>query len=92
MFPENTPFNPSQRKALEPLLGSFSATQNAWLGGFLSAQAGAGASAAPAVSASLNVLFGTESGNCEALAEKLTKKAKKQGFKVKNQNLALNNW
>lgn len=88
MFPETTPFNSSERKALEPLLASFSAEQRAWLGGFLSASSGASAAAAPAASASLNVLFGTESGNSEALAEKLAKSAKKQGFKVKNQNLA----
>ncbi len=57
-----------------------------WLSGYL-----AGLSASPSGgsgSASLTVLYGTESGNSEALADQTVKAAKKRGVKATMKNLA----
>jgi sulfite reductase (NADPH) flavoprotein alpha-component len=71
--PDNAPFSPAQR---------------AWLNGFLAglfAQApygnGAAAVSAPAKT-KLSVLFGSQSGNSEALAKKVAKEAKNQGYEA----------
>lgn len=72
-IPENAPFTPAQR---------------AWLNGFLagmySSAPGGSAPAAP-VSAQkvVNVYFGSESGNSEALAKVIAKAAKQKGFESK---------
>jgi len=89
MIPDLNPFSPDQRKALSDLLASFDAGQRLWLGGFLSAPAEAGAfAAAPAAKVPLTILYGTESGNSESLADLTAKTAKKKGFKPVMQNMA----
>lgn len=87
MIPEHAPFDTNQRAALAALLPTLSPEQRAWLSGFLAASP-AGAVAAAAGGKSLTVLYGTESGNSEGLADKTTKAAKKKGFKVAMKNLA----
>ena len=70
-IPDNAPFSPSQR---------------AWLNGFLAgifcqtpAMAGVPEPIA-AVKPKLNVLFGSQSGNAESIANRIVSVAKKQGY------------
>lgn len=87
MIPPHAPFTPEQSATLSSLVASFTPEQSSWLSGFLaglSPQAGT----ATAAATPLTVLFGTESGNCEALADKTVKAAKKKGLKASMKNLA----
>lgn len=89
MLPERSPFSPDQRKALDSLLAGFDALQRGWLSGFLAAGAAVPVHTAIPVSAGkLTVLYGTESGNTEALADRAVKDAKKRGFKAVMKNMA----
>lgn len=93
MLPEHAPFSPDQRRALEGLLGALSPAQRNWLAGYLSAGVTAGASqGGPAVAAAsgtkLTILYGTESGNSEKLANLSAKRAKARGFNVAVKNMA----
>ena len=84
MIPSHAPFSPEQSASLSALLASFTPEQNTWLSGFL-----AGLSPQPAAApANLTVLYGTESGNCEELADRTVKAAKKKGVKASMVNLA----
>jgi len=85
MIPLHAPLNALQQAALNELLPTLSPEQKAWLGGYFSALTGA--VAAPPVT-KVTVLYGTESGTSEALAEKTAKRAKSQGAKVKLVNMA----
>jgi len=87
MFPEHAPFTPDQRTALSALLSGLDANQKSWLSGFLAAPGEAKISA-PQASAKLTVLYGTESGNSEALADRAVKEAKKRGFAATMKNMA----
>ncbi|MDQ3624933.1 MAG: hypothetical protein M3463_21045 [Verrucomicrobiota bacterium] len=74
-IPDNAPFTPAQRAWL-----------NGFLAGIFSGAQPAGTSTAPAaapVKMTVNVLFGSESGNCEALAKRVAKAAQKRGFESK---------
>ncbi|MEP2774702.1 MAG: assimilatory sulfite reductase (NADPH) flavoprotein subunit [Luteolibacter sp.] len=89
MLPESSPFSPDQRKSLDSLLAGFDALQRGWLSGFLaSGAATAPVSAAPPAAGKLTVLYGTESGNAEELADRTVKDAKKKGFKAVMKNMA----
>ncbi len=94
-IPNNAPFTPQQAAGLNSLLPTMTAEQMRWLGGFFagyayatSGAAGAvpagvpAAAAAPAEKVPVTVLYGTESGNAEALADKARKELGKRGFKV----------
>src|SRR4051794_2734860 len=73
-IPENAPFTPAQRAWL-----------NGYLAGLFSSQPG-GAAAAPAaapVKIKISVLFGSETGNAEALAKRVAKAATQRGFDAK---------
>lgn len=83
MIPSHAPFDPNQRAALGALLPTFTPEQKAWLSGFLASFQGAVAASKP-----LTVLYGTESGNSESLADKTVKEAKKKGFKATMKNVA----
>ncbi len=91
MLPEHAPFTPDQRKSLDSLLSGFDLLQRGWLSGFL---ASSGALATPAIPAApvsagkLTVLYGTESGNSETLADRAVKEAKKRGFQATMKNMA----
>ena len=71
-IPDTAPFTPAQR---------------AWLNGFLAGMYPGGTAAQAAAPAStaktVNIYFGSESGNCEALSKQIAKAAKKQGFESK---------
>ncbi|TAE75961.1 MAG: sulfite reductase [NADPH] flavoprotein alpha-component [Verrucomicrobia bacterium] len=90
MLPEHAPFSPDQRRAVEIVLAGLDVSQRFWLAGFLSA--GTAAASAPAVSAvapvKLTVLYGTESGNAEKLADLSVKTAKKRGFQATAKNMS----
>jgi len=91
MLPEHAPFSPDQRRAVDIALAGLDASQRFWLAGFLSAAPHAAASvvsAAPVTSAKLTVLYGTESGNAEKLADLSAKEAKKRGFQSTVKNMA----
>jgi sulfite reductase (NADPH) flavoprotein alpha-component len=90
MLPEHSPFTPDQRRTLDGLLSTYTPAQHFWLGGFLSAGApGTITSPAPAAAAQkLTILYGTESGNAEKLADLSAKEAKKRGFLPSVKNMA----
>ncbi len=85
----SSPLDRNQQALLESLAATLSPNQAIWVSGYTAAL---GSSAVPSSSASsaknITVLFGTESGNSEMLADKLSKAAKKQGHKVSLTNMA----
>ena len=87
MLPEHAPFTSDQRHALDSLFAGFNPVQRGWLSGFLAAS-GAPAVAAPVALGKLMVLYGTESGNCEVLADRALKAAKKRGFQAVMKNMS----
>lgn len=91
-LPDNAPFNAEDRLALNVILSRSTPAQRYWLSGFIAgvdAQGAGGGGAAVAVQAApaaaaeplpLTILFGTESGNCEELADRTKRKAAQMGF------------
>ena len=84
-LPRSAPFAPEDIAVLDKVIGRASSTQRAWLAGFLAgidaAKGDAAAPAAPpAAKTKLTILFATESGNSEALANAAKKDAQKRGF------------
>lgn len=89
MLPEHSPFSPDQRKVLDGIIAGFSPAQRFWLGGFLSAgESATSAAASPANATPLTVVYGSESGNSEKLADLTAKEAKKRGFKTSVKNMS----
>ena len=91
----NSPFSQEQVDLLNKLLPTLSDSQRIWLSGYLTALSGAASTAvipgaaqqaaipaASPVSKDVTVLFGSQSGNSQALAKKLTGKLEEQGFQV----------
>lgn len=89
MLPEHAPFNPDQRRVLNSLLPALEPVQAGWLSGFLAASLAVpnGSASAPATG-KLLVLYGTESGNSEALAARAVKEARKRGFQASMRNMS----
>ncbi|PSC03597.1 sulfite reductase subunit alpha [Alsobacter soli] len=87
VLPQTAPFADDERVHLERVLGPASPLQRAWLAGFLagldaSHPAAANAPvAAPRAAEPLAILFASESGNAERLAQDAAKLARKKGFK-----------
>jgi len=88
-IPKTAPFAEEEINLLNRVVGPASQVQRAWLAGFL---AGLDASALPAgvepqISAParpaepLTIVYASESGNCETLANNLAKAARKNGLK-----------
>jgi sulfite reductase (NADPH) flavoprotein alpha-component len=89
MLPEHAPFSSDQRRTLDLLLAGLDPVQRGWLSGFLAASgAPALAAAAPVSAGKLMVLYGTESGNSEVLADRAVKAAKKSGFQAVMKNMS----
>lgn len=94
LLPASAPFAREQIADLNRVISVTSAEQRAWLSGFLAGmqaanQPQAAAPAAPAVrKAPLTILFGTESGNAEAVAAQARKAAAKLGFAAKSADMA----
>jgi sulfite reductase (NADPH) flavoprotein alpha-component len=85
LLPQTAPFPDDDRANLDRILGDANPVQRAWLAGFL---AGVDVAERPAVPASqpqraepLAILFASESGNSERLADTAAKAARKLGFK-----------
>ena len=95
-LPKNAPFTAEDIDVLNQLVQRSTPLQRSWLSGFLAgldaAQAGPGAAIAPAQAPRkrepLTILYGTESGNTEALALKAKKLAAKQNFDAKVVDMA----
>ena len=92
----NSPFNQQQVELLNQLLPILTETQQIWLGGYLSAsqlvtQSNASGSVAvleasatqvEVISKEVTILYGSQTGNGQALAEKLTKNLKAEEYQV----------
>ena len=83
-FPKNTPLSSSISEKLSSLLSEMQANEINWLREHLNALS---QKVADKVS-ELLILYGTESGNAESLAEQTQEKANKLGFKAKICNMA----
>jgi sulfite reductase (NADPH) flavoprotein alpha-component len=94
LLPSTAPFAEEQIAALNRVISVSTPEQRAWLSGYLAGlQAASGSQAAtpaapPAKRAPLTILFGTESGNAEALANQARKVAAKLGFAAKVVDMA----
>lgn len=93
VVPNTAPLAPEQAASLNSLLKGLQADQLLWIEGFISglrAGSGVGSSevAAPSEAPALTVLYGTESGNSESLADLTVKAANTIGFKAKAVNMA----
>lgn len=94
LLPDTAPFAQEQIAALNRVISVTTAEQRAWLSGYLAGlQAASGSQAVspaapPAKRAPLTILFGTESGNAEALAAQVRKAATKLGFAPKVVDMA----
>src|SRR5947207_2034656 len=84
-IPKTAPFAEDEIDILNRVVGPASATQRAWLAGFLAgldaAQAAPQPAARPQSAAPLTILYATESVNAERLASDMAKSARKLGFK-----------
>ena len=89
LLPSTAPFHEEQIAALNRVISVTTAEQRAWLSGYLAGLQAANdphavsPAAPPAKRAPLTILFGTESGNAEALAAQVRKAATKLGFAPK---------
>ena len=89
ILPKTAPFPQDQIDALNRVISGSSAEQRAWLSGYLAGVQAANdpqvavPAAPPAKKAPLAILFATESGNSEALAQQARKAAGKSGFAAK---------
>jgi sulfite reductase (NADPH) flavoprotein alpha-component len=94
LLPDTAPFAQEQIAALNRVISVTTAEQRAWLSGYLAGLQAANdsgvavPSAPPAKRAPLTILFGTESGNAEALAGQARKVAAKLGFAPKVVDMA----
>jgi sulfite reductase (NADPH) flavoprotein alpha-component len=90
-FPDNAPLGDDQKKQLSSVIAGLSSEQRAWVSGYLAgsnSQAQEKAPATTSASQPVTVLYGTESGNSEALAGQLAKQAKQKGYKPQLLNMS----
>src|SRR5260370_18129158 len=84
-IPKTAPFAEDEIEVLNRVVGPASATQRAWLAGFLAgldaAHSAPQPAAPPQAAEPLTILYATESGNAERLAADMAKSARKLGFK-----------
>lgn len=83
------PLHPEQQQQLNTLLQGMTPQQTAWLGGYLTGlsagEPGAAQAAEPQVTvggSSLTVLYGSQTGNAEEIAETVAGQAKAKGFEA----------
>src|ERR1700753_3243206 len=94
VLPSTAPFAEEQIAALNRVISVTTAEQRAWLSGYLAGLQAANdphsvsPAAPPARRAPLTILFGTESGNAEAIAAQARKAATKLGFAPKVLDMA----
>ncbi len=89
-IPENAPFTLEQRTKLNSILAALNPAQQTWVSGFFSGivSSAAASTAQTATAPELTILFGTESGNSEELADRTKKLAAKYGYKSKVVNMS----
>ena len=96
-FPDYAPLGDDQKKQLSLSLGSLSPEQLAWVSGFIAGSGNANQVISADVSSTgsvstasqpITVLYGTESGNSEALASQLVSQAKQKGYRPRLLNMA----
>lgn len=86
----NSPLSADQARRVQQALADLDAAQRQWLSGYLAglnaqsagAPQGGDAQAAPTPSAALTVLYGSQTGNAEGVAELAAERARAQGFDV----------
>ncbi|MFP3887400.1 assimilatory sulfite reductase (NADPH) flavoprotein subunit [Priestia filamentosa] len=88
----NSPFNEEQVELLNRLLPTLTETQKVWLSGYLASSAvnsgavttpvATPAAPAPTISKEVTVLYGSQTGNAQGLAEQAGKTLEGKGFKV----------
>ncbi|GAB4363180.1 MAG: assimilatory sulfite reductase (NADPH) flavoprotein subunit [Methylohalobius crimeensis] len=86
-FPPS-PLNPEQTELLERLLATLSRDQRMWLSGYLAAPAQETAAQAPARTPLVTVLYGTETGHSEELAETIRKMLIDRGVRAQAVDMA----
>ncbi|MEO0566909.1 MAG: assimilatory sulfite reductase (NADPH) flavoprotein subunit [Pseudomonadota bacterium] len=89
------PLTPEQSQQMQTLLSSLNPVQQAWISGYLAASANAAAAgatvpaAAPAAeTATLTVLYGSQTGNAKHVAQEVVENAKARGLNAKLVNMA----
>ncbi|MBS0252020.1 MAG: flavodoxin domain-containing protein [Proteobacteria bacterium] len=89
LLPRNAPFLPEEIEMLNKVVARTTPQQRSWLAGFFAgfeaAQGGVAGQAVPAARprAPLTILYASESGNAETLANKAKKAAQKHGLDAK---------
>lgn len=88
----NSPFNEEQVELLNRLLPTLTETQKVWLSGYLASSAvnsgavttpvATPAAPAPTISKEVTVLYGSQTGNAQGLAEQAGKTLEGKGFKA----------
>ncbi|MFJ7638333.1 assimilatory sulfite reductase (NADPH) flavoprotein subunit [Peribacillus sp. NPDC097206] len=87
----NSPFNQEQVELLNRLLPTLTETQKVWLNGYLSAtQSFSAITEAPSqellvrktISKEVTILYGSQTGNAQRIAENAAKKLEEKGFQV----------
>lgn len=84
----SSPLDQNQQALLESLAATLNPTQAIWVSGYTAALGGGASAESGSASKNITVLYGTESGNSEMLADKLVKASKKKGHKAKLTNMA----
>lgn len=94
----NSPFSEEQVELLNRLLPSINATQQSWLSGYLSAVGAGGGTAVlerpavpvdvPVAVKELTILYGSQTGNGQGIAEQAAAKLKEQSFDVTIQSMS----
>ena len=92
-LPKSAPFSIDEIDTLNRLVGRANSLQRSWLSGFLAGvDAANGAAptplAPPRAKETLTILYGSETGNAEALALKARKAAQKLGFDARVLDMA----
>jgi sulfite reductase (NADPH) flavoprotein alpha-component len=89
LLPERsrTPFSDDQHHLLQQSIAALTPAQAAWLGGFLTGTAGQSLPA-QAETAEITILVGSQTGNCEALAEQTRRSAETRGLKAVVKNMS----
>ncbi|MFL2842805.1 MAG: assimilatory sulfite reductase (NADPH) flavoprotein subunit [Coraliomargaritaceae bacterium] len=83
-FPENAPFEATIKKALESTLSQLESSELSWLTAYLQNSHSSSSKSA----SELLILYGTESGNAENLAQETQNKANQLGIRSKISNMA----
>src|ERR1700692_4432703 len=84
-IPKTAPFAEDEIEILNRVVGPANQVQRAWLAGFLAGLDASSAASQPVAATRpaepLTIVFASESGNSEKLANDMAKAARKQGFK-----------